>query len=87
MKEKLEKINNKWVRLIVFVIVSVNSSFMIAGYQILPFDDEQIVSGLSIVALVASEVWNHWKNNSYTQEAKEADTYMKSRKLKLKQKK
>ncbi|CEI81317.1 Phage lysis protein, holin [Oceanobacillus oncorhynchi] len=80
MKEKLQKINNKWVRLVVFVIVAVNSGFMMAGYELLPFDNDQIVTGLSIFAMILSEIWNHWKNNSYTGEAQEADRILKASK-------
>ncbi|MFD1066706.1 phage holin [Oceanobacillus locisalsi] len=88
MKEKLKKIDNKWVRLIVFVIVAVNSGFMMAGYELLPFDNDQIVVGLSVVAMVVSELWNHWKNNSYTNSAKVADGMLRddkqNKKLKFK---
>lgn len=74
--EQIKKINNKWVRLITMIIVAVNSSAMIFGYQLIPYSNEEIVAGISVVALIASEIWNHWKNNSYTDEAKEADIYM-----------
>jgi len=73
MKEKLNKINNKWIRLSVFIIVAINSAFMMIGDPILPFENEEIVAGLSVFAMVLSELWNHWKNNSYTQKAKEGD--------------
>lgn len=76
MSYKEGKINNKWVRLIIFIIVAINSGAMILGYKIIPFENEEIVGGLSVVALVISEVWNHWKNNSYTTEAKEADDFL-----------
>lgn len=84
MKEILKGIDNKWVRLTILVVVFANTAGMMLGYQILPFDNEQIAAGISIVALAASEIWNHWKNNSYTKPAQEADTYLKSRKEKLK---
>ena len=68
------------MRLAVFAIVAINSGFMMAGYELLPFDNEQIVAGLSIVAMVGSELWNHWKNNSYTKPAQEADLELEHRK-------
>lgn len=80
MTNFLNKINNKWVRLIVLIVVFINTSGMIFGRQFLPFDNEEIAAGISVVALVINEVWNHWKNNSYTQSAKEADVYLKSKK-------
>lgn len=84
MKEKLKKIDNKWIRLIAMIIVFVNSVSVMMDKPILPFDNEQIVLGVSVVAMVVTEVWNHWKNNSYTQSAKEADVYLQARKNKLK---
>ena len=76
MKEVLKKVDNKWVRLVILIVVFINTAGMILGYQLLPFENEEIATGISIVALALSEIWNHWKNNSYTDEAKEADIYM-----------
>ncbi|MFS8630094.1 MAG: SPP1 phage holin family protein [Bacillales bacterium] len=85
MKEVLKKVDNKWVRLIILIVVFINTAGMMLGYQLLPFENEEIATGISIVALALSEIWNHWKNNSYTQSAKEADAYLKARKEKLKE--
>ncbi|MGN8648306.1 phage holin [Gracilibacillus sp. HCP3S3_G5_1] len=71
LKEKLSKINNKWVRLVAWILVSINSSALIMGYELLPFDNEQIVSGVSIVFMFAIEAWNHWKDNDWSEKAKE----------------
>lgn len=83
MKEKLQKINNKWVRLVAWILVAINTGSMILGYEILPFSNEELVTGISLVALYGVEAWNHWKNNSYSKPAQEADTYLESRKKKL----
>lgn len=80
MKETLQRIDNKWLRLIVLAVVFINTAGMVLGYQLLPFDNEQIASGLTIGALILTEAWNHWKNNSYTGEAQEADRIMKATK-------
>lgn len=85
MKEVLKKVDNKWVRLIILIVVFINTAGMMLGYQLLPFENEEIATGISIAALALSEIWNHWKNNSYTQPAKEADAYLKARKEKLKE--
>lgn len=74
----VEKLNNKWVRLLILIIVLINSIGWIMGVQLIPYTDEQIAKGISSAALIASEIWNHWKNNSYTNEAKRADAYLKS---------
>lgn len=85
MKEVLKKVDNKWVRLTILTVVFINTSGMLLGYQLLPFENEEIATGISIVALALSEIWNHWKNNSYTKPAIEADAYLKARKEKLKE--
>lgn len=87
VKEIMDKINNKWVRLIILIVVFINTAGMMLGYQLLPFENEEIATGLSIAALALSEIWNHWKNNSYTEAAKEADMFLKARKKKLKENK
>lgn len=87
MKEVLKKVDNKWVRLIILIVVFINTAGMMLGYQLLPFENEEIATGISIVALALSEIWNHWKNNSYTQPAKEADVFLEARKKKLKESK
>lgn len=84
MKDVLKRVDNKWVRLTILVVVFINTAGMMMGKQLLPFDNEQIAVGISVVALAISEIWNHWKNNSYTQPAKEADIYLESRKKRLK---
>ncbi|GGP16487.1 SPP1 phage holin family protein [Oceanobacillus neutriphilus] len=77
MSENLARINNKWIRLTVLVIVFVNTAAMMLGYRLIPLSNEDLVSVLSLIALLVSEIWNHWKNNSYTSQAKEADKLMK----------
>lgn len=80
MKETIKAIDNKWVRLVVLTIVFINSASVMLDKPILPFDNEQIVVGVSLVAMAIAEIWNHWKNNSYTKAAKEADKYLASKK-------
>jgi len=76
LSENLAKINNKWIRLAVLIIVFINTAAMLLGYKLIPLSNEELVSVLSLIALFISEIWNHWKNNSYTPSAKEADKLM-----------
>ncbi|WP_416149515.1 phage holin [Salipaludibacillus sp. HK11] len=78
MKEKVKQIDNKWVRLVVMILVAGNAIAMMFGVELLPFNDDQIIAGVSASALVVSEMWNHWRNNSYSEEAKEADLYLET---------
>jgi SPP1 family holin len=76
MKNNIKKIDNKTVRLIVMLLVGVNTIATMYGYNLIPFTDEEISLGISAVAVVVSEVWNHFKNNNYTKNAKRAQVYL-----------
>ncbi|GAB3801036.1 phage holin [Virgibacillus kimchii] len=76
MKKQLKKIDNKWVRLVAMTVVFINAAAMMFGYELLPFRDEAIVAGISVVALAGTEIWNHWKNNNWTPEAERAQKYL-----------
>ncbi len=65
------------VRLIVLAIVLINQALVVAGWNPLPFSEDQIYEGVSIVATVITSLWAWWKNNSITKEAQVADDYMK----------
>lgn len=84
MKDIFSKIDNKYVRLAALIIVAINSAAMMMGYTLLPFNNEEIVTGISILAMVVTEIWNHWKNNSYTRAAKEADKQLEKAKKEAK---
>lgn len=76
----LKKANNRWTRLIILLVTSVNTGAMLFDVELIPYSDEQIATGVSWVAMIVVELWNHWSNNSYTPEAKHADAYLRSRK-------
>lgn len=61
------------VRLIVLIIALVNQGLILAGWNPLPFSEEQIYEAVSTVATVVIALWAWWKNNSITKEAQEAD--------------
>lgn len=78
------KKNNQIVRLVVMAIVMINSLFVMNGHNLIPFTDEEISMGISSAALVVSEIVNHYKNNDYSEEAKEGTEYMNELKSKIK---
>lgn len=61
------------IRTIVLIIALVNQALTIAGKNPLPFEDEEIMEFLSYIFTVAASLWAWWKNNSFTQNALEAD--------------
>lgn len=63
-------------RLIVLVILLINQSLTMIGWNPLPFSEEQIYEGVSSVILVVVAIWSWWKNNNVTKEAQEAQLYL-----------
>lgn len=84
MKKLLEKVDNKYVRLIAFIIVVINASLDMFNIQALPFSNTEIVSGISVVGIVVIGAWNFWKNNSFTEMAKQSDNWLSGMKKQLK---
>ena len=70
------------IRVVVMFVVMINSIFLINDVNFLPYTDDQIAAGISSVALVVSEIWNHYKNNDYSHEAEAGTEYMKELKRK-----
>lgn len=65
------------VRVVVMLVVMINSIFLINDANFLPYTDDQIAAGVSSAALVVSEIWNHYKNNDYSHEAEVGTRKMK----------
>ena len=68
------------IRTVVLIVALINQVLTMTGHSVLPFDEQQITDGLSMLFTAAAALWAWWKNNSFTSEAKEADTYLKERK-------
>lgn len=63
-------------RTILIIIALINQGLLIAGKNPLPFEDDQIAQVISFgfTAVTAMIAW--WKNNNFSQEAKEAQKYL-----------
>lgn len=61
---------NLIIRIIVLVAVLVNQVLVATGKNPLPFADETIYELASVLVTVAVTIWNAWKNNNFTNEAK-----------------
>ena len=64
------------IRLIVMVVSMVNILLTVNGKNPLPWSEDEMYVGLSQVAAILATIWTWWKNNSFTEEAIEADRYM-----------
>lgn len=71
MKKKIE--TGTIVRTVVLLFALVNQVLTMAGKAPLPFTNEEIAEGFSMVLTVGASLWAWWKNNSFTQAAIEAD--------------
>ncbi|MEA4912187.1 MAG: phage holin [Oscillospiraceae bacterium] len=74
MKIKSETI----IRTAVLALALVNQLLSAAGKSVLPIDDEQLSTLLSTAFTAAAALWSWWKNNSFTQQAIEADAYLQA---------
>ena len=63
-----------WVRVIALFLVWLNLiSVHFFGFELIPYADEQIYEGISILLTVAITFWSSWKNNSFTEAGQKAD--------------
>ncbi len=70
-----------WVRIISLILLAINQiATSVFNYQLLPFSDEEVYEGVSTILTIILMVVNTWKNNSFTEQAQEADALLKQRK-------
>lgn len=66
------------VRTIMLVIVIVNMILKACGKSIINVDENQVLSALEYIIEIAVIAVNWWKNNSFTENAKKADEFLKT---------
>lgn len=64
----LENKKNAIVRLVVLVILMANQAMVTFGFNPLPFSEEQIFEGVSVIATGAMAIYTWWKNNDTSDE-------------------
>ena len=65
-------------RTIILIIALVNQVLTTTGHSILPIEDDQIESLVSVIFTIATSLIAFWKNNSFTKAAIAGDAVMKS---------
>lgn len=85
VKILLNKVNNKWVRLVALIVVVLNGGFKMFGVELLPFDNEEIVSGISFASIVVVGAWSFWKDNPFSEWGKKSNNYMNAIKKNIKE--
>ena len=63
-------------RTIVLFIALANQVLAIAGKEIFPVTEDQVYQTVTLIATVGASVWAWWKNNSFTQNAIQADNVL-----------
>lgn len=64
------------VRTMLLVLALINQILSASGHAVIPIEDETIETLVSTGATVIASLIAWWKNNSFTQEAIEADGYL-----------
>lgn len=68
------------IRTVVLIVALINQVLTMTGHSVLPFDEQQITDGLSMLFTAGAALWAWWKNNSFTKAAQAADVYLKAAK-------
>lgn len=68
------------IRTVVVMVALINQILAICGKETMPLYESDIVQIITLVATIASSLWAWWKNNSFTQNAIEADKYLEQMK-------
>lgn len=75
--EKLKISTSTYVRFICLSLALINQVLSAFGKPIIPIEDKQIETFVTVTITIATAFWGWWKNNSVTQEALRADVVMK----------
>lgn len=65
------------IRTVITFVALLNSVLVMCGKNPLPYSETQLYAALSGIMSVLSTLWAWWKNNSFTQEAIEADEVLR----------
>ena len=68
------------IRTVVLIVALINQVLTMTGHSVLPFDEQQITDGLSMLFTAAAALWAWWKNKSFTKAAQAADVYLRAAK-------
>lgn len=75
MKQKISSATI--IRTLILVFALINQILTATGYNPLPFSEDEVYNVLTGIITAAAALAAWWKNNSFSQEAIQADTLMK----------
>lgn len=64
------------IRTVILVYALLNQILTITGHSILPIGEDQLTELVSVGFTIIVSIWAWWKNNSFTEEAIQADEYL-----------
>ena len=78
MTENLKTKMDTIIRLVILVLALVNQILTSTGHSVLPIDNEMATQIITLLFTAIASIVAYWKNNSWTQAAKQADEYLKT---------
>lgn len=67
------------IRTLLLFIAWFNQFLSMKGYSPLPFTDQELEAGVSMLVTFVVSVWTWWKNNDITQKARSRTKYLKEK--------
>ncbi|ALC85614.1 MULTISPECIES: phage holin [unclassified Bacillus (in: firmicutes)] len=70
------------IRSIILFIAWINQFLVMKGYSPLPFNDEELELGVTLLVTFLVSIWAWWKNNDVRYKARRNTQYLKEKGLK-----
>ncbi|WP_277290525.1 phage holin [Streptococcus orisratti] len=82
MKKIITKVDaGTLTRTLLIIIALINQGLVVAGKNTLPFTDDQVTQAISFAFTTVTSLAAWWKNNNFTNHAKEAQKYSDALKI------
>ena len=65
-------------RLVISIIAAINAAAAAFGFNPFNVDEQTVYTVVSFIAALITWVWGFWKNNDFTDEAKQGSSLMNS---------
>lgn len=63
-------------RLVISIIAAINAAAAAFGFNPFNVDEQTVYTAVSFIVAFVTWAWGFWKNNDFTDEAKQATAYM-----------
>lgn len=64
-------------RLVISIIAAINAAAAAFGFNPFNVDEQTVYTGVSFVVALITWIWGFWKNNDFTDEAKQGSALMR----------